>query len=157
MPRVCTICSHPQKQEIDRAIIGGQSCREIGALFGVSPDAIQRHRTDHLPDKLVKAHDAEEVLSADALLAEMDRLRETLRNGLQAAEAAGSGAAIVSFAREYRAALESLFDITERIAARTGENDGPALKVVVERVGLPDTCPHCGKPIEPVVTPFAPR
>ncbi len=68
MPRTCTICSHPQRVEIDAAAIAGASYRTIAHQFTVSRDALMRHKADHLLAELVKAKQAEDVSRATDLL-----------------------------------------------------------------------------------------
>jgi hypothetical protein len=69
MSRICSVCSHPQRAEIDRAAIAGASYRAIAHQFTVSRDALMRHKADHLLAELVKAQQAEEVSRATDLLA----------------------------------------------------------------------------------------
>ncbi len=53
MPRKCTICEHPQHQEINQALLqGAESGRQIARRFDLSSSALQRHRTRHLPEIL---------------------------------------------------------------------------------------------------------
>lgn len=58
MPRTCTVCQHPERTAIDRALVGGKACREIAALYRVSPDAVERHAAKHLPQTLIEARKA---------------------------------------------------------------------------------------------------
>jgi hypothetical protein len=55
MPRTCTICKHPDREPIERALLAGESYRNIAARFGTSASALVRHRADHLPASLVRA------------------------------------------------------------------------------------------------------
>ncbi len=64
MPRSCTICQHPQREALDRALVGGAALSETAALFRVSSDAVSRHKANHLPAKLVLAQEAEDVREA---------------------------------------------------------------------------------------------
>jgi hypothetical protein len=64
MPRVCTICAHPQLEAIDRAIVEGAANRRIAAQYAVSEQAVRRHKAEHLPAKLVMAQEAEDVREA---------------------------------------------------------------------------------------------
>jgi hypothetical protein len=61
MPRLCTVCSHPERAAIDQALVGGRSTYELAALYRVSPDALSRHNAAHVPAALVKAREAEDV------------------------------------------------------------------------------------------------
>lgn len=63
MPRVCTVCTHPKRGEIDAALVAGEAYRHIAARFGISTGALQRHR-EHLPKQLVKAQEQEDVRQA---------------------------------------------------------------------------------------------
>src|SRR3712207_9453548 len=68
VPRSCTICEHPDREAIDRALVGDSSNLSVSSLFGVSESAVRRHKANHLPAKLVMAQAAEEVAQADDLL-----------------------------------------------------------------------------------------
>jgi hypothetical protein len=72
MPRVCTICTHPERAAIDQALVGGESAPRIAAKYRVSEDAVTRHRA-HIPAHLAKAHDAEQAAEAVDIMAELKR------------------------------------------------------------------------------------
>lgn len=59
MPRQCSICTHPNRQEIDREIVAGTAIRGIAQRFAVSSDSLQRHKMTHLTDLLASAVEAE--------------------------------------------------------------------------------------------------
>jgi hypothetical protein len=65
MPRPCSICAHPERAAIEKALVAGTSSRQCAALYRVSPDAVERHKAAHLPVRLVSAQEAQE--EADAL------------------------------------------------------------------------------------------
>jgi hypothetical protein len=48
MPRLCTICTHPELVTIDDGLVTGQSLRAISAAYGVSKSAVDRHKESHL-------------------------------------------------------------------------------------------------------------
>lgn len=79
MSRVCTVCAHPERTEIDRALVAGiDANRRIAARFRVSEQAIRRHKSEHLPIRLVRAQDAAETIEAGDLLSRLRVLnRET--------------------------------------------------------------------------------
>ena len=78
MPRTCTICTCPDRDDIDRALVAGTALSEVAALFRVSDDALSRHKANHLPATLAKARGAEEAATADGLLSRLRKLnRET--------------------------------------------------------------------------------
>jgi hypothetical protein len=71
VPRVCTICVHPERLDIEAALVAGEPCPAIAALYRVSEDALLRHKQNHLPAHLAKAQEAAEVVQADGLLARL--------------------------------------------------------------------------------------
>ena len=72
MSLTCSVCRHPNLPDIDSAIVRRESLRDVARQYGLSKDAVARHKT-HLPAALVKAQAAQEVARADSLLAEVCR------------------------------------------------------------------------------------
>ncbi len=68
MPRVCKICTHDQREAIERALVNGTPLRDIAGQFGISRSALDRHKENHLAAGVVKAKAAEEVAHADSVL-----------------------------------------------------------------------------------------
>ena len=68
----CTICRHPQHEAITVSAIRN-GLRPTARTFQVSLPALYRHK-GHLPRTLVKAGQAQEVTSANSLLAEVTDL-----------------------------------------------------------------------------------
>ncbi len=58
MARTCTICSHPERQAIDQALVTGESLRNLAERFAISAAALHRHRHEHMPVMLAKAQQA---------------------------------------------------------------------------------------------------
>lgn len=56
MPRSCTVCEHPQRLAIDKALVGGEANRIIAKRCAISVAALQRHRANHLPEVLAEAN-----------------------------------------------------------------------------------------------------
>ena len=63
MPRVCTICTHERRADIDSALLAEEPYRHIATRYGTSTGALQRHR-EHLPKQLVKAQEQEDISQA---------------------------------------------------------------------------------------------
>lgn len=78
MPRKCSICIHPKCDDINQALLSGASKRHIAMRFDVSEQALRRHERNHLPEVLVQAHEAAEVVSADKLLASLQEIKGRL-------------------------------------------------------------------------------
>lgn len=68
MPRVCTVCTHEKRQEIDAAIVSGEPIRGIAGRFDVSKSSLERHASSHLPAEVIAAQDADEIERANAVL-----------------------------------------------------------------------------------------
>lgn len=69
MSRICTICSHPELERLNRALASGQGVRDIASRYStngvtISRMALQRHKEAHLPASLVEAAKTEEIKAA---------------------------------------------------------------------------------------------
>jgi hypothetical protein len=90
MPRTCTVCRHPDRAAIDRALISREPVRSIAARFGLTRMAVWNHSDDHLPAALVKAEAAREEAASLDLMARLrdqaafgDKLREACARWLE--------------------------------------------------------------------------
>ena len=109
MPRSCTVCAHPKREEVDRALVEGVSAAEISGRYRtVGERAVRRHRSNHLPAKLVMAEKAAEVAQADNLLDQVGDLQRRALAILDMAEEAGELRTALSAIREARGNLELL-------------------------------------------------
>ena len=123
MPRKCSLCIHDRRQEIEQALLSGDSYRTIAQRFTVSRDAVVRHRK-HLPAALAHARELKEVAHGDSLLAQLREL--TLEAQRLKVKAERSG--------DYRTALAAVRELTRlvELAARlSGElNERPETKIL---------------------------
>lgn len=55
MPRTCTICAHNDRSEIDAALLNGEPYRRIAQRYAASPDAVNRHKREHLSSQMAQA------------------------------------------------------------------------------------------------------
>ena len=108
MPRSCTVCEHPERVAIDRALVGGASNRSLASLHGVSEAAVRRHKANHLPAKLVMAEKASEIAEAGSLLAQVRDLQARTLAILEGAESTRQHRTALSAIREARSNLELL-------------------------------------------------
>ena len=65
--RVCTICKHPQRLDIERELIAGAPLRDIAGRFGRSKTAVLRHK-DHVSQGLKAEQEAHEAVRSRTLL-----------------------------------------------------------------------------------------
>lgn len=115
MPRRCSLCGHDKRQEIERALLCGDSYRTVAQCFGVSRDAVVRHRK-HLPVALAHAREVKEVANGDSLVAQLRELTSEAQRLKEKAELAG----------DYRTALmavRELCRIVELVAKLRGKLD----------------------------------
>lgn len=68
MGRKCTVCTHEKRQQIDKALVTGATHREVSERFRLSPSAVYRHKTGHLPARLKRAFEATETRKAVELV-----------------------------------------------------------------------------------------
>ncbi len=109
MPRTCTVCSHPEREAIDRALIGGESTGKLAGRYRtIDERALRRHRSNHLPAALARAHEAEEATRADDLLSQVRDLQDRALAILGKAEDAGELRTALGAIREARGNLELL-------------------------------------------------
>ena len=102
MPRKCSICSHKERDTIDRFLLDNRSFRNIAKQYDLSPTALLRHKQGHIHPLLGKSKEAREITRAENLLEEIKRLRNGARRILEKAERA----------EDYRAALAGIRELT---------------------------------------------
>lgn len=137
MAQPCSICSHPRRDEIDRAIVRGEANRRIAPRYGVSEKSIRRHiKNGHVSEKIAKAEQAREIAQADNLLGEIVALQRRTVSIADQAEASGDLRVAVSALREVRANLELLARLAGELDDRASVNivisaEWQALRVVI--------------------------
>ncbi len=108
MPRSCTVCEHPEREAIDRALVGGASNRSAASLYDVSEAAVRRHKTNHIPSTLAKAEEAKEAGRAGDLLGQVRALQGKTLGILLRAEGSGDLRTALGAIREARGNVELL-------------------------------------------------
>jgi hypothetical protein len=108
MPVACSVCRHPQRLAVEKALVAGTPVPELAVSYRLSPDQLFKHKHRHLPLRLVKAEEAREVTEADQLLAEVRGLRDKAIALLERAEGAGDLKTALMGIREARGCLELL-------------------------------------------------
>jgi len=135
MPRVCTVCTHPSKAEINKALLDKKPYRDIASRYDTSTATLLRHR-EHMPRQLAKAQEAAEVAHADDLLSQLKGLRNKAVNILLQAEKAGDYRTALMGVREARACLELLAELEGELDRRPQMNILMAPEWVVVRATL---------------------
>lgn len=86
MSRVCTICTHPERTAIDKALIAQEPYRSIAEHFQLSPQAVLRHKADHVLADLVAAHEANRDDERQVLADELRRWMGYITKVLEACD-----------------------------------------------------------------------
>lgn len=125
MPRSCTVCSHPNREALDRALVEGTAFPALVAEYRVSKDALSRHKANHLPAKLVMAEKATEVAEADELLDQVQDLQARTLSILEEAETTKQHRTALSAIREARSNLELLAKLLGEL------DDSPKVNILI--------------------------
>lgn len=124
MPRVCTVCSHPEREGIDRALVLGLPYAVIARQHGLSHDAVRDHRRTHF-NALLK--EARERAHADSLVAQLAELSNRALQIHEAATRRGDLRTGLAGLREMtriatvQASLGEVADLKERLATLEGQ------------------------------------
>ena len=82
MSRPCTVCAHPERAAIDKALVSGEAVTAVASRYFTKRGqplghmALYRHKDEHLPQALAKAQGAAEVADANGIMAELRRCME---------------------------------------------------------------------------------
>jgi hypothetical protein len=71
MARICTICRHARRHEIDRALVGGVAPQKVADQYRLTRTSVRRHQASHLKEKIAKAaksREARDVVEAVKLV-----------------------------------------------------------------------------------------
>jgi DNA-binding transcriptional ArsR family regulator len=117
IPRVCTICRHEGRFDIDAILVDrSRSYRDIARQFGVSKDAVSRHVSEgHISELLTLAADAQRAAQADTLLDRMEALQCRVEAFLSRVEETDNYSATLGAFRELRTNLELIGEITKEL------------------------------------------
>ena len=117
MGRVCTICSHAQRYEIEELLATRQSTyRGIARTYGISEDAVSRHvKSRHVGQLLSLAADAERAAQADSLLDRIEALHSRTLAILAAVEGTDEHGTALAAIREARRNLELIGEVTREL------------------------------------------
>jgi hypothetical protein len=111
----CSICTHGERERIEQALIKGKPLRDIAGQHSVSRSALHRHKKHHLPPKLAKAEQAQEVAQADDLLEELGKLRRITWAILGKALAANDLKTTLQAVAQAKSNLELMARLEERL------------------------------------------
>ena len=102
------MCDHHERHGIDEALVSGAPYRSLAKHFGLSESTVYRHKTEHLPARLLQAREVEEVARADDLLDQVRHLQAHALDILERAEKAGDLRTALAAISQARGNLELL-------------------------------------------------
>ena len=111
MAQVCTICSHNDKDKINRALLTGQSNRSIAAQYGLAETSLRRHKDNHLTQALIKGKEVQEVTQADTLIGDLQFLKGKAMTLLGKAQEVDDLKAASSLIGQARQVIETLAEV----------------------------------------------
>ena len=121
MGRQCTVCAHKDLDEINKLLLCSDSYRDLARQFGLSKDALARHKESHIPEELLKSNDIQEIAKADVLLVQLGEIREKTLSLLDKAEQAADTrvyGAPVAYLREAREQIKLIAELEGRLASQ---------------------------------------
>lgn len=127
MGRPCTVCGHKDVDEINSLLLCSDSLRDIARQFGLSKDALSRHKESHIPELLSKSTDLKaevESTQGNQTLAEVRELKVKALEILAVAQGAGDLKTALMGIREARSCLELCMKAEGQI------KDGPQITIV---------------------------
>ncbi len=122
MPRVCTVCSHPERAAIDAALMGPAIRSGIARKYAIDDDAVRRHAGRHLSAELQQAAGMAELSRLDGLLADLRRLWQRAEHLGKDAEQDGDRRSALAAVREARECLALLAKLTGDLDERPNVN-----------------------------------
>lgn len=106
MPRRCNICTHPEREHIDRALLGSDGQIAIAAKWNMAQSSVSRHLRLHLAPHVANMVGRYEQIDVERLRAWTNGILELALIGALKAEGRGDAAAERGFLSEARKAIE---------------------------------------------------
>ncbi len=144
MPRTCTVCTHPDRNGIDNALLGGEPFRHIAKRTGTSTGSLQRHKKDHIAQSLSLALEVREQAHGESVLSQVEGLRDRTIAILDRAEQQGDLRSALGAVAQAKALLELLWRAEQEAALE--ERHDP--RTAVFDVSCLVVTPHSGPVFE---------
>jgi hypothetical protein len=122
MPPTCSICRNQAKDDINSALLGSASLRDIAGRFGVARSSLDRHRRKCLGPRIATALARYEEIDGRRLVSDLLGLRERLAAGVLRTSAEQDYATLRGLSAEFRQTIEL-------IGRFTGDLEGGGVKI----------------------------
>ncbi len=117
MTRTCSICQHPDRGEIDAALVAGTPYRSIAQQHAVSAAAMQRHKA-HIPRAISQGHEAKAAAQSLDVVRQLKAINGIMWTLLRRARATGDAGTMLKAAdrilRQLELQAKLLGDLDER-------------------------------------------
>lgn len=114
----CRVCLHPERADIEAAMVGGLSNPATAARWGMSKDSVRRHRASHLSPALRAVAGQRDTAGPVRALDRLEELHGKASAILDAAMADGKPSLGLAAIRELRGVTETLARITGELDER---------------------------------------
>jgi hypothetical protein len=121
MGRTCTVCNHPRRRDIDKAILTGEPERALAGRYRVARSSLQRHRP-HVSEVMARAAEAREITHGENLVERLQSLSAIAFKILADARAAKQYSAAMSGVREMARIVELVAKLTGQLDESTRVN-----------------------------------
>ena len=144
MARICAVCRHDEREQIEQEIVGGMSLRTAAKTWGLHFTQVQRHMSTHYPMSYAPQQPAYRRLSQSTVGREIDRvaqeidiisrvepsaldkvrdLHDRVNRVMECSEQLGNSAEILRAASELRRIVELESRLTGEAAKSTGKQE----------------------------------
>lgn len=118
MARGCTVCQHPERASIDESLVCLEPYTTVAKRYGLHPDAVRRHRLNHLSESLAGLATQEQEDRKATLLDRVETLIRRAEVLFNEAAASGRFNQSLDALKELRLQLELLGKATGELDSR---------------------------------------
>ena len=115
----CLVCKHKDRAAIEKALLDGETLRNITNEFGPSPATLFRHKP-HMARAMARASAKRDEELGGSLLDKLARIELNLERLARVAEANGQLGGAVGALREFRETLRMVAEIRAKLPAAPG-------------------------------------
>lgn len=123
----CVACASPDREEIDKALVGGESFRVVAKRFGMTATSLVRHKRDHITPALVNVRNRRVEEGARKLIDRLEDMAHQSEHILDLAIEAKNTTAAMAAIRTTLATYELLGKVTGEL------NDRPQVSVNLQQ------------------------
>ena len=111
MPQTCTVCRHPERDQIDEALLSGEPYRHLAKRTETSTASLRRHRKNHIPLALAQSQQVEVIARGDRLVDNVRHLHQEALSILARAKAKADFKAALAAIEQARGLAELLAQV----------------------------------------------